>query len=93
MTIHAKVDILDVIRGWWFDHGTPENKLIACGADHMAIPSRSQRWAATRDSDGWTDTSNDVTCPECLALIRAAIDPVRWDHAETLGLAPKLEAK
>lgn len=34
-----------------------------------------------------------VDCPACLLLVRAATCPARWDHLETLGLAPKLEAK
>ena len=43
------------------------------------------------------DTKDDacwpVDCPECVVKVRESMCPARWDFLETLGLAPKLEAK
>ena len=39
------------------------------------------------------EDARPVDCLACLVKMRAATCPARWDFLETLGLAPRLEAK
>ena len=66
----------------------------ACGAevddDATQLEWAAEGFAAERTAAPGT---RRTSCPACLLLMRAATCPARWDHLETLGLAPKLEAK
>lgn len=74
-----------------------DDLLPACVAAPSADDGRSTLAYLWR---GATDVSraecvedlSATNCPDCLRLMRDAVDPVRWDHLEERGLAPKLEA-
>lgn len=99
--IHATVELIEAMRGL-APRQTPEsagNMLHevspACGAGYGSNGAGQlavRGYAGHRNSAQDTFSALHIDCPACLRLMREATDPVRWDHLETLGLAPKLEA-
>lgn len=93
--IHASRELVDAMGGREpaFDSSTEGamDTMSACGGRHQDGPSA---WASLSwPKNGAAEDYSVVDCPACLLLMRAATCPARWDHLETLGLAPKLEAK
>lgn len=100
MTIHASVEFLNAVRGRspFDDFGVlaAGNSFLetACGglgrrvnACGKFVDGESARW------DGSKQPEHIPDCAACVRLWREVTLPVRWDAIETLGLAPKLEAK
>ena len=97
---HASMELMGATRGIG-PYTTPLDSssgvtagelLTACGAE---LPEKTDGLVFASIGFG-SDISPDwreIDCPACIALIRDATPPVRWDAIETLGLAPKLEAK
>lgn len=81
--IHASNGLLDAMRGEW--NAGDDRASNACGSGMIG--------GFVGRTLGTSAVLGRIDCPACARLVRAATDCVRWDHLETLGLAPKLEAK
>ena len=109
MTVHASVELVEAMRGVGGADGDTGYWKAVCGAFVEAESQECVwGWDANNwdGRHGYGPNSfvrveelrkqcsvGSVTCPSCLAAMRAATCPVRWDFLETLGLAPRLEAK
>lgn len=90
---HASAELIDAMRGigGWVVNLPASSSACGFGVGPVVYAWLYRSPAHSDAVDSVGDLSR-IDCPDCLRLMRAAIDPVRWDHLETLGLAPKLEA-
>ena len=90
--IHASVELVEAMRGM-----APPDYIakprVACLNPNggLAVPAFFYEAGFARERRR-SEPPHPVTCPACLCLMRAAVDPVRWDYLEERGFAPKLEA-
>ena len=86
MTVHASKELVGAMRGVApqiaYDRGASE--VQACSGRRGDVV-----WSHA-GINGTIEGKGVVDCPDCLRLMRAATDPVRYDFLRERGLVPEL---